>query len=80
VAWPTLGRDIVITAAALAFGYWALQGSGYQTVYYGVFTVLLGIPVYIVMKRRRGEYGPAPASPHLDAGGVRTLPPEGAGS
>jgi APA family basic amino acid/polyamine antiporter len=44
-------RDVTVTALALAFSYWSIQGSGYQTVYYGLFTVLLGIPVYIWLKR-----------------------------
>ncbi|MGA5824385.1 hypothetical protein ACPC54_41920, partial [Kitasatospora sp. NPDC094028] len=44
-------RDVTVTVLALAFSYWSIQGSGYQTVYYGLFTVLLGIPVYIWLKR-----------------------------
>ncbi|MGA5824380.1 amino acid permease, partial [Kitasatospora sp. NPDC094028] len=44
-------RDVTVTVLALAFSYWSIQGSGYQTVYYGLFTVLLGIPVYICLKR-----------------------------
>ena len=64
-------RDVTISALALAFSYWSIQGSGYQTVYYGLFVVLLGIPVYIWLKRSRGEYGetalPAPATQALTA-------------
>jgi APA family basic amino acid/polyamine antiporter len=52
-----LVRDVVISGVALAFCYWSIQGSGYQTVYYGLFAILLGIPVYIWLKRGRGEYG-----------------------
>ncbi|GAA2783839.1 amino acid permease [Kitasatospora paracochleata] len=48
-----LARDVVVTVVALAFCYWSIQGSGYQTVYYGLFTILLGIPVYIWLKRPR---------------------------
>ncbi|WSY47184.1 amino acid permease (plasmid) [Embleya sp. NBC_00888] len=50
-------RDVAVSGTALAFSYWSIQGSGYQTVYYGLFAVLLGIPVYIYLKRDRGEYG-----------------------
>ncbi|MBO1413153.1 APC family permease [Streptomyces sp. FH025] len=49
------GRDVVVTVLALTFSYWSIQGSGYQTVYYGLFTVLLGIPVYIWLKRPQAE-------------------------
>lgn len=34
----TLGRllrDATVAALAMAFPYWSIQGSGYQTVYYG---------------------------------------------
>nr|WP_083977181.1 amino acid permease [Kitasatospora azatica] len=44
-------RDVTVALLALAFSYWSIQGSGYQTVYYGLFTILLGIPVYIWLKR-----------------------------
>jgi APA family basic amino acid/polyamine antiporter len=47
----------------MAFSYWSIQGSGYQTVYYGLFVLLLGLPVYVWLKRDRGEYG--------ESGGVR---------
>ncbi|MFG2696362.1 APC family permease [Kitasatospora sp. NPDC048407] len=46
-----LVRDTAVTVLALAFSYWSIQGSGYQTVYYGLFTILLGIPVYVWLKR-----------------------------
>ncbi|WP_157597116.1 amino acid permease [Streptacidiphilus rugosus] len=55
-------RDLVVGVLALAFCYWSIQGSGYQTVYYGLFVILLGIPVYVWLKRERGEYGEATAS------------------
>ena len=43
--------------AALVFSFWALAGSGYQAVYYGMFSLLLGVPVYVWVKARRGVYG-----------------------
>jgi len=49
-----LVRDVVVSGLALAFGFWALAGSGYQAVYYGVFCLLLGVPVYVWIKVRRG--------------------------
>jgi APA family basic amino acid/polyamine antiporter len=52
-----LARDITISALAMVFSYWSIQGSGYQTVYYGLFVLLLGLPVYIWLKRDRGEFG-----------------------
>ncbi|MFF2145796.1 amino acid permease [Kitasatospora sp. NPDC058190] len=58
-----LARDVTVTVLALVFSYWSIQGSGYQTVYYGLFTVLLGIPVYIWLKRERSGSATAPAAP-----------------
>ncbi|MFD0273661.1 amino acid permease [Kitasatospora sp. NPDC127111] len=55
-------RDVTVTVLALAFSYWSIQGSGYQTVYYGLFTILLGIPVYIWLKRNTGRSAPDPAA------------------
>ncbi|MFJ9898311.1 APC family permease [Streptomyces sp. NPDC091280] len=52
-----LARDVTVAALALAFSYWSIQGSGYQTVYYGLFVLLLGVPVYVWLKRGQGVYG-----------------------
>lgn len=52
-----LARDLTVALLALVFSFWALQGSGEKAVYYGVFGVLLGVPVYVWHKARRGEYG-----------------------
>ena len=46
-----------------AFTFWALAGTGYQAVYYGVFVFFLGIPVYVWMKSQRKEYGETPVPP-----------------
>jgi APA family basic amino acid/polyamine antiporter len=51
-------RDLVVAGTALLFGFWALAGSGYQAAYYGLFCLLLGLPVYIWLKAGRREYGP----------------------
>lgn len=56
-SWPHLVRDVGVSALALVFSFWALAGSGYQAVYYGVFCLFLGVPVYIWMKVDRREYG-----------------------
>jgi APA family basic amino acid/polyamine antiporter len=58
-----LVRDVIISGVALIFTFWTLAGSGYQAVYYGVFCVLLGVPVYVWMKAKRGEYGETPVVP-----------------
>ena len=63
VSAPHLARDITVTVLALAFCYWAMQASGYQTLYYGTFALLLGIPVYIYLKKARNEYGETPVIP-----------------
>ncbi len=62
-AWPHLARDCGVAAVAFVFCFWSLAGSGYQAVYYGVFCLLLGIPVYIWLKIGRGEYGETPVAP-----------------
>jgi len=55
--WPHLVRDCGVSGVALAFSFWSLAGSGYQAVYYGLFCILLGLPVYIWLKVGRKEYG-----------------------
>jgi APA family basic amino acid/polyamine antiporter len=55
--WQHLVRDCGVSGVALVFSFWSLAGSGYQAVYYGLFCLLLGLPVYIWLKVGRGEYG-----------------------
>lgn len=57
-----VGRDVAVAGVALIFSFWALDGSGHEAVFYGMFAVLLGIPVYVWLKASRGEYG-EPGSP-----------------
>jgi APA family basic amino acid/polyamine antiporter len=57
LSWPHLVRDVGVSVLALAYSFWSVAGSGYQAVYYGVFCLFLGVPVYIWMKTARGEYG-----------------------
>ncbi|WP_331768045.1 amino acid permease [Embleya sp. NBC_00896] len=61
--WPHLIRDCGVSALALVFSFWSLAGSGYQAVYYGMFVVLLGLPVYIWLKTERHEFGETPIVP-----------------
>jgi basic amino acid/polyamine antiporter, APA family len=63
VSWPHLVRDSIVSTVALVFTFWALAGTGYQAVYYGIFAFFMGIPVYIWMKAQRGEYGESPVIP-----------------
>jgi len=63
VSWPHLVRDSIVSLLALGFSFWALAGTGYQAVYFGVFAFFLGVPVYIWMKVQRGEYGESPVTP-----------------
>ncbi|MBN0049146.1 amino acid permease [Streptomyces actuosus] len=55
-----LTRDVTVAALALVFSYWSIQGSGYQTVYYGLFVLLLGVPVYVWLKRGEAVDGQTP--------------------
>ncbi len=78
----TLGRlirDVTVAALAMAFSYWSIQGSGYQTVYYGLFVLLLGLPVYVWLKRTRQEGGAldeaAPAASDVPPGSAAAVPP-----
>ncbi|WP_374105018.1 APC family permease [Streptomyces sp. RT42] len=78
----TLGRlvrDVTVAALAMAFSYWSIQGSGYQTVYYGLFVLLLGLPVYVWLKRTRHEGeapdGPAPAASDNSSGSAAAVLP-----
>ena len=45
----------IATAAALAFIYsiWAMAGAGAETIYWGFLLLIAGLPVYVVMVRRR---------------------------
>ncbi|MCD0453715.1 amino acid permease [Actinocorallia sp. API 0066] len=53
-----LARDLVITGLAVLFGGWIVYGAGADAALYGVLMMLVGVPVYIWVKARRGEYGP----------------------
>lgn len=60
-----LARDIVVAVGALVVSFWAVAGSGYQAAYYGLFCLLLGLPVYIWLKVGRREFGETSVCPVL---------------
>ena len=61
--WAHLTRDLVVTVFALLFSFWALAGSGYQAVYYGVIVFFVGVPIYIWMMAQRKQYGEEAVAP-----------------
>ncbi|GGO99570.1 transporter [Wenjunlia tyrosinilytica] len=67
-----LARDVTVSALAMAFSYWSIQGSGYQTVYYGLFVLLLGMPVYVWLKHGQGVYGETAAGQSTAASAVES--------
>ena len=50
-------RTLKLTIAFLAFAYslWAVAGSGQEVVYWGFILLMLGIPIFILMKFRSVE-------------------------
>jgi APA family basic amino acid/polyamine antiporter len=60
---PHLVRDAGVSVVALAFSFWALAGTGYQAVYFGIFAFFAGVPIYVWMKVQRNEYGESPVTP-----------------
>ncbi|GAA3116471.1 amino acid permease [Streptosporangium carneum] len=67
ISGARLGRDLAVTAVAILFAFWMTYGAGMEAIFIGFLMLLVGIPVYIWTKAKRGEYGPGgevPASPH----------------
>lgn len=52
-----VNRAKVIGLSALGFAYsiWAIYGSGSDTVFYGFLLLLLGVPLYVLMKWNKKE-------------------------
>ena len=46
--------NIIIAAMAFAYSFWAVIGSGQETVYWGFVALISGIPFYVWMKRGQG--------------------------
>ncbi|MEV7010975.1 amino acid permease [Streptosporangium sp. NPDC051022] len=63
VSGARLGRDLAITAVAILFGFWMTYGAGMEAIFIGFLMLLVGIPVYIWTKAKRGEYGPREKAP-----------------
>lgn len=53
-----MAKDLVVASLALLFGAWIVYGAGESAVMGGVLMLLAGVPVYIWVKAKRGEYGP----------------------
>lgn len=66
-----MARDLVLACLALLFGAWIVYGAGDEAVMLGMLMLLVGVPVYIWVKAKRGEYG---------ARETVTNPPEGISS
>jgi APA family basic amino acid/polyamine antiporter len=43
-------KTFVLATLGFSYSFWAIYGSGADTVYYGFLLLLLGVPVYIYMK------------------------------
>jgi len=50
---PTGRRGLYLTLSLVAFGYslWAIAGAGASTVYWGFILLIVGLPLYVVMRR-----------------------------
>ncbi|MFI6477979.1 amino acid permease [Nonomuraea sp. NPDC050663] len=55
----SLAKDITIAIIAIFFSFWIVYGSGADAVLLAMLIMLIGVPVYIWQKARRGEYGVA---------------------
>lgn len=53
-----LAKDVTIALLAMLFSFWIVYGSGGQAVLLAMLFMLVGVPVYIWLKAKRGEYGP----------------------
>ncbi|GHH62548.1 transporter [Streptosporangium violaceochromogenes] len=58
VSGARLGRDLAVTSVAILFAFWMTYGAGMEAIFIGFLMLLVGIPIYIWTKAKRGEYGP----------------------
>jgi APA family basic amino acid/polyamine antiporter len=52
-----LSTMLVLASLAFIYAFWAIWGSGEQTITYGMMLFLSGIPFYILLKGRRASAG-----------------------
>ncbi|WP_329520447.1 APC family permease [Spirillospora sp. NBC_01491] len=52
-----MAKDLTIACVALLFAFAIVYGSGDEAVMLGILAMLIGVPVYIWTKAKRGEYG-----------------------
>jgi len=43
-------KIVVLSVLGFAYSFWAIYGSGSDTVFYGFLLLLAGVPFYIIMK------------------------------
>jgi APA family basic amino acid/polyamine antiporter len=49
---PLSFLDVLVSLLAAAFSIWAIMGTGMETVYWGCFLLMLGLPVHVWVKWR----------------------------
>lgn len=64
----SLAKDITIALLAMLFAFWIVYGSGGDAVLLAMLFMLVGVPVYIWLKAKRGEYGPRETQRPLSQG------------
>ena len=47
---PLPPLEVFICIVAIAFASWAIVGTGAETIYWGGFLLLIGLPVYALVK------------------------------
>ena len=47
---PRFGRNLILAALGFSYSFWAIYGSGTDTVFYGFLLLLAGMPFYVLMK------------------------------
>ncbi len=49
---PLSFLDVLVSLLAAAFSIWAIMGTGMETIYWGAFLLMLGLPVHVWVKWR----------------------------
>ncbi|GAA1528912.1 amino acid permease [Actinomadura kijaniata] len=68
VSRARMAKDLTVAVVALVFSFAIVYASGEQAVMLGILAMLVGVPVFIWAKARRGEYGSRDQQPALPAG------------